>query len=117
MALWLLKSEPDEWSWTEQVAKGRAGAGVLLPHRQGARDRRHREGDRGSASGFDRLRLERRRRRRGTTAPDTGRPRPDQGEPTPHRHGAGQAPAPVGPASYGGRVADRQPDGRTRLRG
>ena len=26
MALWLLKSEPDEWSWTEQVAKGRDGA-------------------------------------------------------------------------------------------
>ena len=23
MAYWLLKSEPDEWSWTEQVAKGR----------------------------------------------------------------------------------------------
>ena len=26
MAHWLLKSEPDEWSWTEQVAKGRDGA-------------------------------------------------------------------------------------------
>src|SRR3989442_5784550 len=26
MAFWLLKSEPDEWSWTEQVAKGRDGA-------------------------------------------------------------------------------------------
>jgi predicted RNA-binding protein with PUA-like domain len=26
MAHWLLKSEPDDWSWTEQVAKGRAGA-------------------------------------------------------------------------------------------
>ena len=26
MAYWLLKSEPDEWSWTEQVAKGRHGA-------------------------------------------------------------------------------------------
>ncbi len=26
MAYWLLKSEPDDWSWTEQVAKGRAGA-------------------------------------------------------------------------------------------
>ena len=26
MAYWLLKSEPDEWSWTEQVAKGRDGA-------------------------------------------------------------------------------------------
>ena len=26
MAHWLLKSEPDDWSWTEQVAKGREGA-------------------------------------------------------------------------------------------
>ena len=26
MAHWLLKSEPDEWSWAEQVAKGRGGA-------------------------------------------------------------------------------------------
>src|SRR5207244_11086938 len=26
MAYWLLKSEPDEWSWAEQVAKGREGA-------------------------------------------------------------------------------------------
>ena len=26
MAYWLLKSEPDDWSWTAQVAKGRAGA-------------------------------------------------------------------------------------------
>ena len=26
MAHWLLKSEPDDWSWAEQVAKGRAGA-------------------------------------------------------------------------------------------
>jgi len=26
MAYWLLKSEPADWSWTEQVAKGRAGA-------------------------------------------------------------------------------------------
>ena len=26
MAYWLLKSEPDEWSWDEQVAKGRDGA-------------------------------------------------------------------------------------------
>jgi len=26
MAYWLLKSEPDEWSWTEQVEKGRDGA-------------------------------------------------------------------------------------------
>src|SRR4029453_7895096 len=26
MAYWLLKSEPDDWSWTEQVAKGRVGA-------------------------------------------------------------------------------------------
>jgi predicted RNA-binding protein with PUA-like domain len=26
MAYWLLKSEPDDWSWVEQVAKGRAGA-------------------------------------------------------------------------------------------
>src|SRR5213593_4334253 len=26
MAHWLLKSEPDEWSWTEQVAEGRDGA-------------------------------------------------------------------------------------------
>jgi predicted RNA-binding protein with PUA-like domain len=26
MAYWLLKSEPDAWSWTEQVAKGRDGA-------------------------------------------------------------------------------------------
>jgi predicted RNA-binding protein with PUA-like domain len=26
MAYWLLKSEPDDWSWTEQVAKGREGA-------------------------------------------------------------------------------------------
>jgi predicted RNA-binding protein with PUA-like domain len=25
MAYWLLKSEPDEWSWAEQVAKGREG--------------------------------------------------------------------------------------------
>src|SRR5882724_487567 len=115
MALWLLKSEPDEWSWTEQVAKGRAGAGVLLPHRQGARDRRDRQGDRGGASGFDRLRLERRRRRRDAAAPDAGRPRPDQGEQTPRQHGAGQARAPVGPAGYRSRVADRLPDGRTRL--
>jgi predicted RNA-binding protein with PUA-like domain len=26
MAYWLLKSEPDDWSWAEQVAKGRSGA-------------------------------------------------------------------------------------------
>ena len=26
MAHWLLKSEPDDWSWAEQVAKGREGA-------------------------------------------------------------------------------------------
>ena len=26
MAYWLLKSEPDEWSWAEQVAQGRDGA-------------------------------------------------------------------------------------------
>jgi predicted RNA-binding protein with PUA-like domain len=26
MAYWLLKSEPDDWSWAEQVAKGAAGA-------------------------------------------------------------------------------------------
>jgi predicted RNA-binding protein with PUA-like domain len=26
MANWLVKSEPDDWSWAEQVAKGRAGA-------------------------------------------------------------------------------------------
>src|SRR6266498_991813 len=26
MAHWLLKSEPDEWSWTQQVAEGRDGA-------------------------------------------------------------------------------------------
>jgi predicted RNA-binding protein with PUA-like domain len=26
MAYWLLKSEPDDWSWTEQLAKGHAGA-------------------------------------------------------------------------------------------
>ena len=26
MAWWLLKSEPDDWSWAEQVAKGREGA-------------------------------------------------------------------------------------------
>jgi predicted RNA-binding protein with PUA-like domain len=26
MAHWLLKSEPDDWSWAEQVAKGRDGA-------------------------------------------------------------------------------------------
>src|SRR5215475_8574544 len=26
MAHWLLKSEPDDWSWTEQLAKGREGA-------------------------------------------------------------------------------------------
>jgi predicted RNA-binding protein with PUA-like domain len=26
VAYWLLKSEPDDWSWTQQVAKGRDGA-------------------------------------------------------------------------------------------
>jgi len=26
VAYWLLKSEPDDWSWAEQVAKGRQGA-------------------------------------------------------------------------------------------
>ena len=26
MAYWLLKSEPDDWSWSQQVAKGRDGA-------------------------------------------------------------------------------------------
>ena len=26
MARWLVKSEPDDWSWAQQVAKGRAGA-------------------------------------------------------------------------------------------
>src|SRR6185312_13578455 len=26
MAYWLLKSEPDDWSWAAQVAKGRGGA-------------------------------------------------------------------------------------------
>ena len=28
MAYWLLKSEPDDWSWVEQVAKGRDSAQV-----------------------------------------------------------------------------------------
>jgi len=57
--------DPDEWSWTEQVAKGRDGAewngirnfaarnhlramrkgeqAFFYPHRQGARGRRHRQ--------------------------------------------------------------------------
>ena len=26
MAYWLLKSEPDEWSWAKQVEEGRNGA-------------------------------------------------------------------------------------------
>jgi hypothetical protein len=26
LAYWLLKSEPEDWSWTEQVAKGHQGA-------------------------------------------------------------------------------------------
>ncbi|MGH7342943.1 MAG: EVE domain-containing protein, partial [Candidatus Rokuibacteriota bacterium] len=26
MAYWLLKSEPDEWSWAKQIAEGREGA-------------------------------------------------------------------------------------------
>ena len=26
MAYWLVKSEPDDWPWSEQAAKGRAGA-------------------------------------------------------------------------------------------
>src|SRR5262245_13634377 len=26
MAYWLLKSEPEDWSWAEQIAKGREGA-------------------------------------------------------------------------------------------
>src|SRR5207245_11216533 len=26
MAYWLLKSEPDDWSWAEQLAEGRDGA-------------------------------------------------------------------------------------------
>src|SRR5262245_39722227 len=26
MAYWLVKSEPDDWPWADQVAKGRAGA-------------------------------------------------------------------------------------------
>ena len=26
MAHWLLKSEPDDWSWSEQVKKGKSGA-------------------------------------------------------------------------------------------
>ena len=26
MAYWLLKSEPDDWSWAQQAAKGREGA-------------------------------------------------------------------------------------------
>src|SRR5215470_4265171 len=26
MAYWLVKSEPDDWPWSEQVAKGKAGA-------------------------------------------------------------------------------------------
>jgi predicted RNA-binding protein with PUA-like domain len=26
MAYWLLKSEPEEWPWAQQVAQGRAGA-------------------------------------------------------------------------------------------
>jgi predicted RNA-binding protein with PUA-like domain len=26
MAYWLVKSEPDDWSWAQQVAKGREGA-------------------------------------------------------------------------------------------
>src|SRR5437660_9490361 len=91
------------------------GAGILLSHRKGARDRRHRQGDRGGASGFDRLCLERHQCRRGSGAPDTGQPRPDQNGQAPQRHGAGQARAPVGSAGDGRRVADRLRDGRTRL--
>jgi predicted RNA-binding protein with PUA-like domain len=26
MAYWLVKSEPDDWSWSRQAAKGREGA-------------------------------------------------------------------------------------------
>jgi hypothetical protein len=81
-----LKSEPDDWSWTEPVAKGRdrgverslnpifmptgrsrprsCGYGPL-PYRQGRGDRWHRQGDRESAPRFDQLRLARRRRRIG----------------------------------------------------
>ena len=91
-------------------------AGVLLPHRQGARDRRHRRGHRGSAPGFDRLRLVRRGRRRRRAAADAGRPRSSQGGRAPRRHGPGQAAAPVGPTSHGRRVASRLPDGRPRVR-
>ena len=37
MAHWLIKSEPDSWSWTQQVAAGKAGTswnGVRKPCRQ-----------------------------------------------------------------------------------
>ena len=36
--IWLLKSEPDEWSWTEQVAKGRDGAEWTGIHNFSARN-------------------------------------------------------------------------------
>jgi hypothetical protein len=126
MAHWLLKSEPDDWSWAEQVAKGRHGAewtGISFSAQKHLRAMK--KGEQAfsttpakraivgivrviaSAPGFDRHRLVRHRRRRGRAAPDAGRPRPDQGGQALRRHGPGQAAAAVGPAGDRCRVAAR----------
>ena len=75
MAHWLVKSEPDAWSWTQQVEAGAKGTywngvrnhsaklnlmamqqgrhGLLLPLQRGQGDRRHRRGDPRGLSGPD----------------------------------------------------------------
>ena len=137
MAYWLLKSEPDDWSWAEQVAKGRDGAewtGIrnfaaqnhLRAMKKGEQAFFYHTGKERAIVGIVKVIAEAHPDSTDAAwravdvaaveaAADTGRPRSDQGGQAPRRHGAGQAAAPVGSAGHGRRVACRLPDGRPGL--
>ena len=138
MAYWLVKSEPDDWSWTEQVAKGRAGAewtGIrnfaaqkhLRAMKKGEQAFFYHTGKERAIVGIVKVIAE--------AHPDSTDaawgavdvaavrklPTPvtlDQikARSAPRRHGAGQDLAPVGAAGDGGRVADHHSAGWPRLR-
>src|SRR3989441_2481167 len=118
MAHWLLKSEPDEWSWAEQVAKGRDGAewtGIrnfsarnhLRAMKKGEQAFFYHTGKERAIVGIVRV---------------IAKPHPDSTDSawSARRTNASRAWCWSGwracrSSSYGGRVADRLPDGGTRL--
>ena len=137
MAYWLLKSEPDDWSWAEQVAKGRDGAewtGIrsfaaqnhLRAMKTGERAFFYHTGKERAIVGIVKVIAEAHPDSTDSAwrAVDVAAVEP---LPTPvgldrikadkrlARHGPGQAAAPVGSTGHGRRVACRLPDGRPRL--